>query len=79
MDDIILASTYLSKFENVKGILDRNFKIKDLGISKYFLDQEVTHSKEGISISKRKYCPDLLKNQGLLVTKPVSTPLNPSM
>jgi len=51
VDDIILAGTSLVEFQRIKNILDNQFKIKDLGILKYFLGLEVAHSKERISIS----------------------------
>ena len=79
VDDIILAGTSLIEFDRIKNILDGKFKIKDLGTLKYFLGLEVAQSKEGITISQRKYCLDLLKDSGLLASKPATTPLDPSL
>ncbi|GAU30899.1 hypothetical protein TSUD_381130 [Trifolium subterraneum] len=79
VDDIVLTGTCLSEINRIKTILDTNFIIKDLGIVKYFLGLEVAHSKEGISVSQRKYCLDLLNDSGLLGSKPASTPLDPSI
>ncbi|PNX63688.1 retrovirus-related Pol polyprotein from transposon TNT 1-94, partial [Trifolium pratense] len=79
VDDVILAGTDMQEINRIKTILDHNFKIKDLGVVKYFLGLEVAHSKEGISISQRKYCLDLLNDSGLLGSKPASTPLDPSI
>lgn len=79
VDDIILADTSLPEFHRIKCILDNQFKIKDLGILKYFLGLKVAHSKEGVSISQRKYCLDLLESSGLLGAKPTSTPLDTSL
>ena len=53
VDDIILAGYSLTEFSRIKSILNAQFKIKDLGVMKYFLGLEVAHSKEGISISQR--------------------------
>jgi hypothetical protein len=78
VDDIILAGNDLMEFQRIKHILDSNFKIKDLGVLKYFLGLEIAHSKLGITISQRKYCLDLLKESGLLGSKPAITPLDPS-
>jgi hypothetical protein len=79
VDDIILSGTSLTEIDRIKCILDDHFRIKDLGIVKYFLGLEVAHSKEGISVSQRKYCLDLLNDSGLLGSKPASTPLDPSV
>lgn len=64
---------------NIKGVLDRSLKIKDLRILKYFLGLKVTHSKEDIFISQRKYYLDLLKHLYPLASKPILTPLNPTI
>jgi hypothetical protein len=66
VDDIILAGTSINEFTIIKHILDSKFKIIDLGDLKYFLGLEVAQSRQGISISQRKYCIDLLKDPGLL-------------
>ncbi|MCH96019.1 retrovirus-related pol polyprotein from transposon TNT 1-94, partial [Trifolium medium] len=79
VDDIILAGTSLEEFQRIKSILDDHFKIKDLGLLKYFLGLEVAHSKKGITVSQRKYCLDLLSDSGLLGSKPATTPLDPSV
>jgi hypothetical protein len=79
VDDIILAGTDLSEFARIKAILDSKFKIKDLGDLRYFLGLEVAQSREGINVSQRKYCFDLLKDSGLLGAKPATTPLDPAV
>lgn len=54
VNDIILASSSLFKFDSIKAALDSSFKIKDLKLLKYFLSLEVAHSKKGISLCQRK-------------------------
>ncbi|GJS74215.1 ribonuclease H-like domain-containing protein [Tanacetum coccineum] len=49
--------------------------IKDLGLLKYFLGIEVLENKNGLCLSQRKYCLELLSGCGLLACKPVATPL----
>ena len=78
VDDIILAGDSISEITFIKNALYQAFKIKDLGTLKYFLGLEVAHSQSGISLCKRKYCLDLLHDSGLLSSKPVSTPFDPS-
>jgi hypothetical protein len=46
-----------------------------LGVLKYFLRIEVTHSPKGIFLSQRKYTLNLLKETGKLGCKPASTPI----
>jgi hypothetical protein len=78
VDDIILAGNSISEFDRIKHIMDKAFRIKDLGQLKYFLGIEVAHSQQGITICQRKYCLDLLHTTGLTGSKPASTPLDPS-
>ncbi|GKF67144.1 ribonuclease H-like domain-containing protein, partial [Tanacetum coccineum] len=49
--------------------------IKDLGLLKYLLAIEVLKNENGLCLSQRKYCLELLCNYGLLAYKPAATPL----
>ena len=53
----------------------KEFEIKELGKLKYFLEIEVTRSKERIFVSQQKYALDLLKESGMLGCKPMDTPI----
>lgn len=79
VDDIILAGNCMAEFARIKQVLNNAFKIKDLGVLKYFLGLEVSHSRTGISICQRKYCLDLLHETGYLGPKPISTPMDPNV
>ena len=50
------------------------FEIKDLVNLKYFLGMEVARSREGISVSQRKYIIDLLAEIGMTGCRPADTP-----
>ena len=76
VDDIVLIGNSVAEIEKIKHVLDNNFKIKDLGILKYFLGLKVAHSEKGIFLYQRKYCLDLLQDSGLLGCKPCSTPMH---
>ena len=66
VDDIILAGTFLEKFDELKDVLHQAFCIKNFGQLK------------GISLFHRKYCLELLDDAGLTSCKHASTPLDPS-
>ncbi|KAL5567600.1 hypothetical protein UlMin_024175 [Ulmus minor] len=45
---------------------------------KYFLGIEVAYSKAGVILSQRKYTLDLLKETGMLGSKPADSPIEPN-
>ena len=51
------------------------FEIKDLENLKYFLGMGIARSREGISVSKRKYILDVLTKTGMLECRPTDTPI----
>ena len=60
VDDIIITSDDASGIARVKRDPGMSFDIKDLGPLRYFLGIEVARSRQGISLSRRKYALDLL-------------------
>lgn len=64
VDDLILVGTSMTEINSVKVFFNEQFRIKDLGDLKFFLDLEVAHSKTGISLSQRKYSFDILTDAG---------------
>ncbi|KAJ0752905.1 putative RNA-directed DNA polymerase [Helianthus annuus] len=78
VDDIVITGNNVSEITQVKRRLSESFKIKDLGILKYFLGIEVLYSNESICLSQRKYCLELLNEFGYLGCKPVNTPIEQS-
>jgi len=50
VDDIILAETSLTVFDELNVPLDKTFHVKDLGQLKLFLALEVTRSSKGVSL-----------------------------
>ncbi|CAN1146609.1 Retrovirus-related Pol polyprotein from transposon TNT 1-94 [Linum perenne] len=74
VDDILLAGNDLTVIEGVKQKLHKHFKIKDLGILKYFLGLEIARTKSGIFMTQRKYCLELIEEAGFLDAKPTVIP-----
>ncbi|XP_062100755.1 uncharacterized mitochondrial protein AtMg00810-like [Humulus lupulus] len=56
-------------------MLEKEFEVKDLGALRYFLGMEFARSKMRIFVSQRKYTFDLLKETGMLGSKPNKTPI----
>ncbi|KAJ0909110.1 putative RNA-directed DNA polymerase [Helianthus annuus] len=78
VDDIVLTGNSVVEIEKIKKVLHDTFKIKDLGILKYFLGIEVLYNKGEVCFSQRKYCLELLNEFGYLGCKPVNTPIEQS-
>lgn len=75
VDDLILASNCEKEIKEVKNYLPECFSIKDFEKLKYILGLEVARNKEGIHLYQRKYTLDLLVENGLIDSKPISTPI----
>ncbi|KAA0050612.1 reverse transcriptase [Cucumis melo var. makuwa] len=73
VDDIVLTGDDQTEISQLKQRMGDEFEIKDLGNLKYFLGMEVARSKEGISVSQRKYTLDLLTETGMLGCRPADT------
>lgn len=78
VDDIILTGDHEEELLTLKGLLAKEFEIKELGELRHFLGMEVARSKKGIFVSQRKYVLDLLKETGMLGCKLVDTPMDPT-
>ncbi|XP_071700361.1 uncharacterized mitochondrial protein AtMg00810-like [Rutidosis leptorrhynchoides] len=78
VDDIVVTGSHVSEIDKVKKFLSTKFMIKDLGVLKYFLGIEVLKSEQGLCLSQRKYCLDLLAEFGLTGCKPALTPIEVS-
>nr|KYP62842.1 Retrovirus-related Pol polyprotein from transposon TNT 1-94 [Cajanus cajan] len=78
VDDIVLTGSDHHGISQIKQHPCHHFQTKDLGKLRYFLGIEVAQSKNGIVISQRKYALDILKETGLMSSKPVDTPMDPN-
>ncbi|KAL7607995.1 hypothetical protein Lser_V15G10095 [Lactuca serriola] len=77
VDDIIITSSSIDAINEIKQRLSEKIRLRDLGKLKHFLGLEIARSPEGIVISQRQYVLDLLQDNGMLASKPVSFPMDP--
>ena len=75
VDDLLICGNNSRMLQSFKDYLGRCFHMKDLGKAKYFLGIEIARNPEGIFLSQRKYALDIIREVGLLGSKPASTPL----
>ncbi|KAI3707507.1 hypothetical protein L6452_26097 [Arctium lappa] len=76
VDDIVITGNSYPEIQEVKNYLQSRFKIKNLGVLKFFLGIEILETKKGVCMSQRKYCLELLNDFGYLGCKPISTPMD---
>ena len=60
VDDIIANGNSLFEIESFKQFIKSKFIIKDLGKLKYFLEIEVLEIGNGLCLTKKKSCLDLI-------------------
>ncbi|GJU79091.1 ribonuclease H-like domain-containing protein [Tanacetum coccineum] len=75
VDDLVITGNSKIEIEKFKSLLNKKFKIKDLGELKYFLGIEVLKTKSGLCLNQRKHCLELLHEFSLLACRHVVTPL----
>ncbi|KAI4332015.1 hypothetical protein L6164_016958 [Bauhinia variegata] len=73
VDDILIASSSAYMLQDIKNMLQNNFKLQDLGGVKYFIGLDLAFPRKGLSISQRKFAIELLEEHGLSGSKPIST------
>ena len=76
MDGVLITSDNMQVVADLKVLLDRQFKLKDLGDLKFFLGLEVLRSKEGINLCQRKYALEILDEAGMLACKLANTSMD---
>ncbi|KAK8954626.1 hypothetical protein KSP39_PZI001744 [Platanthera zijinensis] len=76
VDDILITGNDTVGIQQIKEQLNSAFQTKDLGNLRYFLGLEVARRSDGLVLSQRKYCMDLLHDAGYSGCKPVETPMD---
>ena len=79
VDDIIITGADSQSIDQLKSLLNSQFKLNDLGSLKYFLGLELVRSHKGIFLSQRNYSLQLLEDIGFLANKPAILPMEPHL
>lgn len=67
----------MEKINIVKSILDKEFKMQDLGDAQHFLRMNIIrdYEKQTIQVHQFNYIDTILKRFGMDQSKPISTPM----
>lgn len=76
IDDILLSGNDAQEMFSLKLLLDKQFKIKDLGHLHYFLGLEELSEPGGVIVYQRKFALDLLSYFNCLDCPPVASPMD---
>jgi len=77
VDDMLIACRDMSKINELKGMLNSELDMKDLGATKKILAMEIKRDWENgrLYLSQDKYIEKVLEKFNMVNAKPVSTPL----
>ncbi|CAN6458627.1 unnamed protein product [Victoria cruziana] len=73
VDDMIITGSDKEKNLRLKQCLSEEFDLKGLGNLRYFFGVEFVRSKNGLTISQRKYTLELLKETGKIRCRRITT------
>lgn len=79
VDDLLITGDNEAMIAETRQVLHKQFRLKDLGELKFFLEIEVLRSKSGVILNQRKYLLELISDMGLSGAKPASTPLESNL
>ncbi|CAM8919935.1 unnamed protein product [Rhodiola kirilowii] len=71
-----LYGTSIEVITEVKQFIHAKFRLKDLGLLRFFLGLEVARGPKGIQLNQRKYALELLEDQHMTDCKPARTPMD---
>lgn len=81
VDDLLIFSECAEQIESVKEKMNSKFKMTDLGELEWFLGMRILRdrSKKLLWIDQEQYAEKLLEKFGMMDSRPVATPLDPSI
>ena len=74
VDDIVVAANSIKLMDNIKNMLKKEFKMKDLGPISWFLGIQFRQTNSGIEMNQSFYLKGILERFNMSDCKPRSTP-----
>ena len=74
VDDIIVAGETEEAVNEIKSMLNENFKMDDRGVLNWFLGMQILQSHDKITVDQRKYIETVLQQFNMSDCKAVATP-----
>ena len=74
VDDIIVAGASNEIIDEIKSLLEKNFKMDDRVELHWFLGMRILRSEDGITVDQEKYIANVLKQFNMSDSKPKVTP-----
>ena len=75
VDDMLITGNNSELLQDLLQVLNKNFKMKDMGNLSYFLGIQVQHHRNGLFLSQQKYAEDLLAVASMSDCALMPTPL----
>lgn len=77
VDDLLIAGTDTGEVQHIKHTLSNFFKMKDLGLIRYFLGMDIIQDTENsqIKINQTNYLKNVLKKFDMQNCNPITTPM----
>ncbi|GJS54320.1 retrovirus-related pol polyprotein from transposon TNT 1-94 [Tanacetum coccineum] len=79
VDDLMITGNNPVQIQSLKSQLNSTFHMNDLRDLHYFLGLEVTKVDSSLFISQKKYTLELLKEAGVMTSKPYKLPMDPNL
>ena len=74
MDDIVVAGATEEAVNEIKSMLNENFKMDDRGDLNWFLGMQILRSHDKITVDQKKYIETVLQQFNMSDCKAVATP-----
>jgi hypothetical protein len=80
VDDLLVMGERTQDIEEIKDLLKKRYKMKDLGVAKRFLGMDIEYRENGaIKLHLKQYLQGILERHGMQSCNPVSTPMDSSV